>query len=67
MLSSEGQIATSTDLITWSSSSLVFGSWSKVFYRNNFIAIGNNLAYTSPNGLTWTQRTIGNYNWFDMT
>jgi photosystem II stability/assembly factor-like uncharacterized protein len=66
ILSSDGTTLRSTDLVTWNTSSLVSGSWSKIFYRNNFIAIGNNLAYTSSDGITWTQRTIGNYNWFDM-
>lgn len=67
VLASDGTIAISSDLVSWSTNSLPSGSWKKILYQNNFIAVGTNLAYTSFNGLAWTQRTIGNYNWIDLS
>lgn len=67
LLASDGTILKSSDLITWNSSNLPFGTWNKIKYQNNFIAIGTNLAYTSTDGLLWTQRNIGNYNWMDLS
>lgn len=66
ILAYDGSTAYSSDLINWQSSSIIGGGWKSILYKDKFIALGTNLAYTSINGITWTQRTIGNYQWFDM-
>lgn len=67
VLASDGTVALSSDLVSWTTNSLPAGSWNKILYQNNFISVGTNLAYTSLNGSVWTQRTIGNYNWIDLS
>ena len=57
-------VMTSPDGITWSgpSASAPAGNgWSDVLWAAGlglFVAVGNGLCMTSPNGTTWTQRTI---------
>lgn len=62
-------IITSNDLINWTSNIVLSGPWNKIIYKNNtFIIIGSTTTVlTSTNGINWTQRSIANYNWINLT
>jgi hypothetical protein len=62
-------IIVSNDLINWTSNIVLNGPWNKIIYKNNtFIIIGSTTTVlTSTNGINWTQRSIDNYNWINLT
>jgi hypothetical protein len=62
-------IIVSNDLINWTSNIVLNGPWNKIIYKNNtFIIIGSTTTVlTSTNGINWTQRSIADYNWINLT
>ncbi|MEQ9424889.1 MAG: LamG-like jellyroll fold domain-containing protein [Cyclobacteriaceae bacterium] len=64
-LSINGDLATSTDGITWTKGAAVNNFWAEVKYLNGqFIAVaynfsGGSLIMTSPDGLNWTGQNAG--------
>jgi hypothetical protein len=54
-------VAYSTDLVNWTQGSFpsIANSIRRVIFANSlFVAVGTNSCFTSPDGITWTSRTI---------
>lgn len=51
-------ILTSTDLVTWTTRSILNTTWYAAFYNNGLYMLGGgNVVYTSNNSITWDART----------
>lgn len=65
--STDNQLCVSSDGTSWTdiSSVIPFNSTPSItFNSGNFVIINDSFVITSTNGTTWTQRTIGSYNWY---
>lgn len=68
-IDTSGKVATSADGTTWALATstpaavneLCWGA--QVSGAAAFVAVGNGVCYTSPDGTTWTSRAIGTGNW----
>ena len=64
-------MAVSSDGINWSEYYTLYGQWKSITYGNSkniFVAITDGpIAGTSTDGISWTQRSISNRSWNDIT
>ena len=64
-------MAVSSDGINWSEYYTLYGQWKSITYGNSkniFVAITDGpIAGTSTDGISWTQRSISNRSWYDIT
>jgi hypothetical protein len=64
-------VASSSNSTVWTSRTIPTANWTSVAYGNGvFVAVssGSDIAATSPDGITWTQRTMPlSSNWLSIT